>query len=551
METKQISYDVCRLYLQDNRALLGPLYDIILGFLRNRDIEKLSSTSSLFAEHCNTAEMDKVLRQIEAFFKKNAAFVNDQLCRSAAMASFQKSELRCRITNRRLDHYFVHRDRLDPDMNKWLSRCESFIRRALGPFHKFMEEIPYLIRVTDGATSTRSRRQSLPYLKVSKKLMCSEGSKAYLQALSQYYGYGSLRLERCSLNRVETVPKNWKTHRTIACEPTGNMPLQLAFDSYAKRRLRRYGVDLKFQSRNQEMARLGSIDNSFCTIDLKNASDTVSFNTVAWLFPDPWFRYLNDVRSTHYKGAFGYGLYSKFSSMGNGSTFCIETLVFASACYAVGSKQFVVYGDDIVIEGELFEDLCRILRFLGFVINQDKSFSNGPFRESCGKHWWKGIDVTPFYLRWETGMKPEFCHVINGLVALNPFGALADFCFDLVSKLRLPLVPFNDQSTSGIFVDVRSAYALKILRRSSWVTKYRSYLPKMRKRYVGDSRTLFLWYLDSLRLKNRSLDSPLVRSWIPLTEHRYVRKWVCWRMPTGSTPDHLYWWSDRFTQSNS
>jgi hypothetical protein len=97
------------------------------------------------------------------------------------------------------------------------------------------------------------------------------------------------------------VPKNWKTFRTIACEPDGALPFQLAFDTFAKRRLRARGINLSDQSRNQLLAKEGSINGSLATIDLSSASDTVAFNTVALLFPTEWFDVLNAFRSTHWR----------------------------------------------------------------------------------------------------------------------------------------------------------------------------------------------------------------------------------------------------------
>jgi hypothetical protein len=59
--------------------------------------------------------------------------------------------------------------------------------------------------------------------------------------------------------------------------------------------------------------------------------------------------------------------------MGNGYTFTIETLVFAAICKSIGSRQFSVYGDDIIIETELYEPLVEMLSYLGFEVNKEKS----------------------------------------------------------------------------------------------------------------------------------------------------------------------------------
>lgn len=573
METKQIAYDVCRSYLDEKRLVLGEvLYQEILGKLRARDIGALCTLTSGVDWHCISVDVIRSLLQVESFFKKNRVFSDEDLCSKAAFKSFVDCEKACRIANRRLDHYFFNPGRLDPDVRKWMVRAESYIQRVLGSFDKFHEEIPRYVRLTSGATSTQSRRRSLPYLKVKKVFSCPEAGHIYLTTLNRFFGYGPLRLVSSACNRVLAVPKNYKTHRLIACEPDGALPFQLAFDTYCKSRLKKFKIDLSDQFQNQELARVGSIDGSLATVDLSCASDTVAFNAVAWLFPLPWFQYLRRFRSTHYTAPIGSGKYAKFSSMGNGSTFCIETLIFASACYAVGSERFSIYGDDIIIESSLVPKLHSLLKFLGFTLNLEKSFWDKPFRESCGSSWFRGIDVTPFYLRMAFWSKPAKCHVVNNLVALSdPHGPVWEWCQKFISEAKLPFVPFNESSISGVWLDSHISYREKLIRRRNEIVYARMYVSKTCTRDVYDSRTLFLWYLDSLRRRNltpysslnvyevpfyRKLLSniawfesvgcrePLVRSLVPVDGHKYHRKWVCWHpMPAGLTTDHIYMWS--------
>jgi hypothetical protein len=552
METQMMPYDVCRGYLADVGHELGPeLQAKALGFLRSRNLKGLCSMSELEGWHCLSARQAQILLQIEAFFKKNADLSDEKKCFEAARKSFMDAERRCRITNRRLDYYYDKRHRLDADLALWWKRAEIHIRRVLGPFGRFFEEIPQRIRVTDGATSTRSRQESIPYLKIRGRLMCSEAGSPYLRALATFYGYDGLRIKTTCLNRVEVVPKSWKTHRTIACEPDGSLPFQLAFDDYAKERLRRIGVDLSDQLRNQALAKQGSIDGSLATIDLSAASDTVSLNVVHALFPEGWRQYLTSFRSSHYKGKFGLGKYAKFSSMGNGSTFAIETLIFAGACYAVGSKTYSVYGDDIIIETDKVPALLRFLRFLGFRVNTDKSFWDGPYRESCGAYWYLGQSVTPFFMRGEYSGKPDYCHLVNGLSSIGtPEGSLWAWCKSLTRRLQLPIGPFQDDSTRYVNVDVPTSHRLRLIKTPkvgeySWIPRVKGFVHKNITGEVRDSRTLFLWYLNRYRLnKNPQQLKELITSRIPTSKRKYVRKWVRWIPPASATPDHLYWWAE-------
>lgn len=542
MLTQNITYDMCRLYVDDLSAELGPLHATLVGYIRSRNVKGLSTCTSLLEGTLYSLNNVRILRQVEAFFKKNKSFVSEADCESAAVKAFHKAEMRCRFTNRRLSFYYAKRDLLDPDLSSWMDRMVSYISDTLGPYRSFIDVLPSMLQVTSGATASRSRAESLPFLKLRRRIDCSPGSSAYLRAICQYFDYTPLGLTETPINRVEFVPKNWKTHRSIACEPTGNIPLQLAFDAYAKRCLRRRGIDLSDQSKNQLMAKEGSVSGKYATIDLSAASDTLSFDLVNWLLPDDWFKYLNSIRSKFYRGSsIGFGRYEKFSSMGNGSTFCLETLVFAAACYAVGSKDFSVYGDDIIVETEKFDDLRRLLRFVGFSLNLDKSFHEGPFRESCGADWFNGINITPFYIREADKRLTTWAHLVNGLVGIGKLeGKLWEFCRFLVRKKRIPLVPHNADSTSGIWIDAHRAYSLHLIRHQHGISEFKALVTKTKSRSLFDSRTLFLWFLR----KNFRYGAPdvVISSRIPTLSHKYVRKWVGYWVPAG-TPDYLYWWS--------
>lgn len=564
MDAKQATYDVCQCYLRDCTAELGTvLSNRIEGLIRSRSYPELASVSSLYDPEYHGVAVFGHLRQIEALFKKNTSFTDKKVALAAAIESFNTAESQCEGTNLRLDVTFVKHGLWDPlgpnatDLYKVCNKMERWISDCLGDFDTFVSELPAYIRVTNGASATRSRRKSQPHLKVRKRMIAGDGVKPYLEALSQFFGYGIPQIRALRWNRVEFVPKNWKTLRTIACEPDGNLPFQLAFDTYAKGQLCKRGVDLSDQSRNQELARLGSLGTiDLATVDLKSASDTVSFNTVAWLFPEPWFQFLNDIRSPQYQITFPSGntevrTYAKFSSMGNGSTFAIESLIFSAACACIGAKEWSVYGDDIIIDSKHYKKLMHVLGFLGFTVNQEKTFVTGPFRESCGKDWYSGIDVTPFYLREWGKRKSSLCHNVNGLARISrPEGYLWEYLRELVKKRGLPLVPYNEQSTSGIWVDIHTAYSLKLFRYKKQCQQFRSYETKSSHEIVADSRTLFLWFLDKNRKRPPDAENTVISSRVPTFSHKYVRKWVSWFPPATGTPDHMYMWSGYITANS-
>jgi hypothetical protein len=328
----------------------------------------------------------------------------------------------------------------------------------LGDTKDWTDTLSSRIRLTSGATEDRSRRRSLPFLKISGRI---RGPRTIIPYLGDYLlqmgvSLASLRFNEVSRNVITLVPKSWKTFRTIAKEPTHSLPFQLSLDSFLKQRLRRWGIDLSSQEKNQAMAKEGSENGSLATIDLEMASDTLSLNAVALLLPSDWFRIFSDFRSSFFSAPWGEGEYAKFSSMGNGYTFTLETLIFTAACRAVGSRRYAVYGDDIVIESERASSLVKLLKLLGFRTNDAKSFINplSRFRESCGCDYYKGVLVTPFYLRELPRLedRASMSHVLNGLVSCWPVPCpLWDFVADHVRKLDLRLVPWNEDSRSGIF----------------------------------------------------------------------------------------------------
>lgn len=206
-------------------------------------------------------------------------------------------------------------------------------------------------------------------------------------------------------NEVTFVEKNAKTMRSIAKEPDFNLWFQLAMGKMIRRRLLKVGIDLDTQANNQSAARVGSITGQIATLDIKDASNSLSFEVVKHLVSDSvWFACLDSLRS-HY-GTDGEKCFrwEMFSSMGNGFTFELETLIFwaisAASCDAVGVDPCVwVYGDDIACPPEAVPAIKSVFEFCGFRLNAEKSFAEGPFRESCGVHYWQGVDCQPIYIK--------------------------------------------------------------------------------------------------------------------------------------------------------
>jgi len=212
-----------------------------------------------------------------------------------------------------------------------------------------------------------------------------------------------------------------KVERPIAVEPLWNGFVQKGVDIYMRDKLARVGIDLTDQTLNQRLAREGSVDDSdegFVTIDLSSASDSIAIEVVRNLIPHDWFYLLDSIRSQNYMDESGnISPYHKFCSMGNGFCFPLETLIFAAACSAcdagIPGKDFIVYGDDIIVRKRYAEAVLSLLGRLGFVANANKTFLRGPFRESCGSDWFGGEDVRPFTLDFRFDCIESFFKFLN------------------------------------------------------------------------------------------------------------------------------------------
>lgn len=254
-------------------------------------------------------------------------------------------------------------------------------------------------------------------------------------------------------NHVVTVPKNAKTDRVIAIEPGLNIWFQLGVGSMIRRRLRRYGIDLNSQEHNQRLAKLGSLTGHLATVDFSSASDSIAKELVRVLLPQTWFQVMDSCRS-HFGVIDGKPrLWNKFSSMGNGFTFELESLIFYAAALAVceyrgvSSKQVSVYGDDVIIPTETIDTFSEFSAFLGFKLNPRKTFASGLFRESCGEHYFSGVSCKPVYLKERLRNVSSIYRLANG-IRLLANRCLSDFGCDrrfyqpwvrLVSRVPKPL----------------------------------------------------------------------------------------------------------------
>jgi hypothetical protein len=225
-------------------------------------------------------------------------------------------------------------------------------------------------------------------------------------------------------SKVTTVPKTMKAPRIIAEEPVWNQFIQqgvlhVMTEVIQEPRFRRLADIFSWldQEPNRELARVGSVDGSYATFDLSEASDRVSLQLVeALLAQHPFLKgVVLASRSRTAKLSTGDEIVlKKFASMGSSLCFPIESMVFfiieaiawaehegmvPSALRVRGLPRMRVYGDDLIVPQAVAQILPRRLETYGLKVNSRKSFTTGPIRESCGADWYLGSDISVFKLR--------------------------------------------------------------------------------------------------------------------------------------------------------
>jgi hypothetical protein len=219
--------------------------------------------------------------------------------------------------------------------------------------------------------------------------------------------------------RVISVPKTLKTPRIIAIEPTAMQYAQqgllrsflsaLQEDDFLSRVI---GID--DQEPNRVLACQGSLRGDLATLDLSEASDRVSNQHVRAMLEDfPELHGFVQASRSQKADVPGHGIIrlAKYASMGSALCFPFEAMVFLTVIFmgierelsvplsreAVIKRfreQVRVFGDDLIVPRDYVLSVCDELHLFGYVVNVGKSFWTGRFRESCGREYYDGQDVS-------------------------------------------------------------------------------------------------------------------------------------------------------------
>lgn len=452
-----------------------------------------------------------LLRKEEPFEHKRD--VPSSVLRSS-LSKFVDSEWRCRVMNicGRFTSPIVEEDEIF--FREAIRLARSWISATM------MERWPNWddAHFTSGASRNSSKSRAMSYLKSAG---CTEsgkmsGSRTALaivaREIAPTYGihWPFVRVEAVDDCRFDFVHKTAKSVRFMALQPEYDLLAQKCVGDCVREALLEATVDLNDQRWNQELAYHGSINRGVATIDLSNSSDNVAMFHGEQLLPERVFDWCMSTRASHVSvGAVKHRL-EKLAPMGNGFIFEIQSLIYAGLAYAVtrliGGREHdvAVYGDDIVISTECAVPLMDLLIHLGMEPNYEKSYWGAmPFRESCGKHYYAGRDVTPFYVKKPlVGLRALF-RAVNGLLYWQQRTGLS---VKTAIKLLVAEIPKKDRLVvpQSYSIDCGLHFAV------SGCT-----FPKRVKTFHGDLRYEFQVLTDKVvDIRDRLEDYVVYRDWL-------------------------------------
>jgi hypothetical protein len=81
-----------------------------------------------------------------------------------------------------------------------------------------------------------------------------------------------------------------------------------------------------------------------------------------------------------------------------------------------------VFGDDLIVPSDEASQVTTDLELFGLKVNPHKSFWTGKFRESCGRDYYSGVDVTPVYMKRKIpGHLADVQGVVSTVSSANQF----------------------------------------------------------------------------------------------------------------------------------
>jgi hypothetical protein len=300
-----------------------------------------------------------------------------------------------------------------PITKKVLRTARSICREILGEFDP--EEHVRLCRFARRASVGNQYRCSYLDIKIGGDGPIT-GSKDHIKWFNNYLLHDHVLrdvltesgLEKPQLweicgHLVQTgVPKSWKTNRLITPNTLLGSFHSFGLGTYITELLEDYGVSIRRgQAIHRALLPKMSLRRNLVTADLSNASGSITSRHVRAVVPYRWYRELNRGRLRYEMTTTGSIIPTPtFAGMGIGFTFPLQTLMFYCVLCAIRQLTGVrgrisVYGDDLIYPRSMHKYVLHIFKDLQWVINNEKTFVESDFRESCGADFYRGVDCRP------------------------------------------------------------------------------------------------------------------------------------------------------------
>lgn len=363
-----------------------------------------------------------------ALFSSNADLPTGIDRRDAALKKWWVSEQECSKINAQFSNYLSgYYPGVDGRVVEFLDRLAKRVAVILGPLPPEIQgrfgpgtthETVGFKRIKGRGLTVVDKIQALSGTSGAQELAAWSGCRDRVTDPTYFGIQRELWTTRGSI--WESVPKKATGDRAIAIEPGLNVYLQLGLEDVLWRRLNRIGIHKEHQQEKHRYLARNALKLGLATLDESMASDLWARNAVRFLlkYSPLWLSLLESVRSPVMLVEGRWVYLEKFSSMGNGFTFPLMTILFHSLLLEVCGDQATVstFGDDLILPAEFARTVIAALRFLGHKPNESKSHYDGVFRESCGEDFFNGVPCRPHFLEKWPASPPELYSLSNGLV---------------------------------------------------------------------------------------------------------------------------------------
>jgi len=417
------------------RAERGRSFPAFMGGFFSRVFD--SGSGLLLDDPCTDAI--KAIRQLTLMFAKMELECSPAR-RSAAVANYIKCEQEIRLSDSELS---------ESDLREFVTMSDMLYGRVFTELDGDIYSGRYLPKhgpgsTADGLLGNQKFLQVVWTERLEKAgLNAGENLLPNWRFYDQLAGVDFLEPGAEVPVQVTLVPKTLKTPRVIAMEPACMQYMQQAIlqrllAHLSKDNLLARVIGFDDQVPNQELALRGSIDNRTATLDLSDASDRVS-NQLVRAMLHRWPHLFGAVDATRSRRAKlpegGVIRLSKFASMGSALCFPMEAMVFTTLIF-MGIQRSLntslcrrslwgfadevrVFGDDLIVPRDHVPTVVSTLEHFGARVGTDKSFWTGKFRESCGKEYFNGTDVSIVRVRQEFPTRRQDAKEVISLVSLR------------------------------------------------------------------------------------------------------------------------------------